>query len=408
MLSRELIKKFFRSHKVINTVASYFYFSFKSMKRLIYQAISLIFIFMTIRNNKIVVCNYYGKGYGDNGKYICEEIIKQGLDYDIVWMLRRKLIENTDFPDEIRTVKYKSVKALYEMATAKVWIDNSRKDFYPIKRKGQYYIQTWHASMGLKRIEKDAKKSLSSSYIKLAKRDSEMCDLMISGSEFRYNLYRNSFWYDGEILKSGTPRCDLFFQSNDDLKIKVCKELNIPLHKKVVLYSPTFRKNADSDFYKLDYKKILKRLEEKFGEDWILLSRLHPNEVNLADAIKYSDNILNASHYADMQELLAIADVLITDYSSTMFDMSLQNKACFLYAPDLNTYLNNDRGLYFNYKKLPFTVATTLDDLSNNIRNFKLDRYKSKIDLFHKKIIVYEDGRASKKVVDRIIKICEK
>ena len=408
MFNIKLIKKFIRSHKVISAIGYYVYFSLQSAKRTTYKLISLTFIFIPINKNKIVFCNYYGNGYGDNAKYLCDDLRKQNLNFDLVWLLKNELIEKSEFPKEVRVVEYKSFKALYEMATAKVWIDNSRKEFYPIKRKNQYYIQTWHASMGLKRIEKDAKESLSSSYIKLAKRDSQMCDLMISGSRFRYNLYKNSFWYDGEILKSGTPRCDLFFHNNDNLKIKVLKELNIPLHKKVVLYAPTFRKNVGIDFFKIRYEEIIDELKEKFGGDWIFLNRLHPNIAELADDFKYNNNFYNASHYSDMQELLAITDVLITDYSSSMFDMALRKKICLLYAPDLDKYINDDRGLYFDYRKLPFNSATSLDELKSNIQEFDLDEYKSNIESFHQQIGVYEDGGASRRIVDRIKEICEK
>jgi len=402
------LKSIFRKYPKIYSILREVYFAKEQLKFCYIYVLSIPFLLIPIKKNKIVICNYFGKGYGDNGKYIVEELIKQGLDYDIVWMIKKELIGNTELPYKIRTVKYKSVKALYEMATAKVWIDNSRKEFYPIKRAGQYYIQTWHASMGLKLIEKDAQKSLSSAYIKLAKRDSRMCDLMIAGSEFRYDLYRNSFWYDGEILKSGTPRCDLFFLNNDNLKIKVSKELNIPLHKKVVLYAPTFRNNVDTNFFKIQYEEIIDELRRKLGGDWVFLNRLHPNISGLAGDFEYNNIFYNASHYSDMQELLAITDVLITDYSSSMFDIALKNKSCLLYAPDLDKYINDDRGLYFEYRKLPFSSATSLDELKSNIRKFDLDEYKSNIESFHQQIGVYEDGSASKRIVDRIIEICEK
>src|SRR5690606_28368099 len=99
----------------------------------------------------------------------------------------------------------------------------SRKVYSPPKRKSQYYIQTWHSPLRLKKIEKDIENNLDESYIERAKIDSKMCDLMISGSDFSWNIYRNSFWYDGEILKCGTPRCDIFFTNNTYIIEKVYK-----------------------------------------------------------------------------------------------------------------------------------------------------------------------------------------
>lgn len=116
-----------------------------------------IFRICPIKKNKVVFTNYYGKGYGDNAKYIAEEIIKQNIRLDLVW-----LVNDLDYhvPNEIRKVKYDTIASIYEMVTAKVWIDNCRKQIYVRKRKSQFYIQTWHGDIGFKKVEKEAKKSL--------------------------------------------------------------------------------------------------------------------------------------------------------------------------------------------------------------------------------------------------------
>ena len=95
-----------------------------------------------IKKNKIFIQNFNGKGYGDNPKYIVEEILRRDLDFVLVWAVMPKLSKN--FPKGIKTVRYKSIRAIYEEATAKIWIDNCRKQLYVRKRKEQYYIQTWH------------------------------------------------------------------------------------------------------------------------------------------------------------------------------------------------------------------------------------------------------------------------
>ena len=101
---------------------------------------------------KIVICSFFGKGYGDNGKYIVEEIIKQELDYDIVWLVAKN-VDRTNFPDQVRQVGYKSIRGIYELATAKFWIDNCRKYFYPPKGKSSLH-QTWHGNIGVKLVRK--------------------------------------------------------------------------------------------------------------------------------------------------------------------------------------------------------------------------------------------------------------
>ena len=98
-----------------------------------------------LKKNKLVFCNLHGNGYGGNPKYIAEEIIAQGLNYDLVWLLRKDLLEKCHFPPSIRIVQYGTLEALYELVSAKIWINNVNGDFFYIpKRENQFYIQTWH------------------------------------------------------------------------------------------------------------------------------------------------------------------------------------------------------------------------------------------------------------------------
>jgi CDP-glycerol glycerophosphotransferase len=360
-----------------------------------------LFLF-PIKKNKIVFCSNYGSGYGDNGKYIVEEIVRQKMNYDIVWILKRELIERTQLPEKIRITKYGSLKALYELATAKIWIDNSRKTIYPPKRKNQFYIQTWHSPLRLKKIEKDAESTLSREYIENAKRDSKNCDLMISGCNFSWEIYRNSFWYDGEILKLGTPRCDLFFSKNRNKKEKVIKALGLKNKAKLILYAPTFRNKVSADFYIFEYEKILEALKIKFGGEWKLLIRLHPNVASLANLIEYNNNVINATSYDDMQELLCASDILITDYSSSMFDMAIAGKVCFLYGKDVEEYRKKEREMYFDFSELPFDFAESFQELNDAIMNFNEEEYTNKIRKFFETIGLYENGTASKQLVSKI------
>lgn len=356
-----------------------------------------------IKKNKIVVCNYYGKGYGDNAKYIINELIKEKIDdVDIVWLLKKILINEANFPKGIRVVSYGSIKALYELATAKIWIDNSRKVFYPPKRKKQYYIQTWHSPIRLKTIEKDAEESLPNTYIRMAKKDSKNYDLMISGCDFSWNIYRNSFWYSGKILKCGTPRCDIFFQDNPFIKEKVYKYFNLNPNDKLIVFAPTFRNKELIDPYILEFNDIIEAFGKKFGGNWKLLLRLHPNVSHLSSQINFNNKIINATNYDDMQELLYVADALITDYSSCMFDMAIANKICFLHVQDLDDYLSNERKLYFDFNELPFYISKTNEQLINNILNFDTNYYRDNLKIFFESIKLYEKGTASKEIVQVI------
>lgn len=399
---KDRVKKLLSNYPKSYTILKKIYFLTDDIRRYIRNIISIPLMLFPIHKDKIVICSYFGKGYGDNGKYIVEEIIRQGLDYDIVWLLKKELIGKTKFPTKIRVIEYGSLRGLYELSTAKIWIDNCRKSFYPLKRKKQHYIQTWHSPLRLKKIEKDAESSLSISYIKMAKRDSNNIDLLISGCDFSWEIYRKSFWYKGEIIKCGTPRCDLFFKVERNIKDKVVERFSISPNVRLILFAPTFRRTSDIEPYVLQFNEILNVTKERFGGKWNLLIRLHPNVSSLDNLIEYNDKIHNATRYEDMQELLSAVDILITDYSSSMFDMAIANKVCFLHGKDIDNYLEKERELYFEFDELPFYFSKTEQELINNINTFNLADYNKNLKTFLVAVGVYEKGTASEELVERI------
>lgn len=297
------------------------------------------FRLVPIKNNKILICNNYGKGYGDNPKYICNELIKKSRKFDIVWALT----DITDeMPEGIRKVKYKSFLFFYEMATAKVWIDNYRKYQYMKKRKGQFYIQTWHGDVGLKKSEGDAEQSLSETYIRDAKNDSMMIDVFVSGNTFMTRCIRRAFWYSGKVAEIGSPRRDVLYSASKSDVARIKKILNLDLTHKLFLYAPTFRHGEDRgslEVCRLDWKQTKVALERRFGGIWTGMVRLHPNLAAYYDDLRIPDDVVNVNNYPDMQELLLIADCCISDYSSSLFEFAVTGKIGFIYAEDISAYI---------------------------------------------------------------------
>lgn len=355
-----------------------------------------------VRNNKIFISNYYGKGYGDNAKYICEELLKSDKNYDIVWLVNDL---SYSLPKAVRKVKNNTLKSIYELCTAGVWIDNCRKPLYVRKRKNQYYIQTWHADIGFKKIEKEAINSLSPSYIKAAKNDSKMIDVVISGNEWFTDLINKSFWYSGEIAKYGSPRRDIFYSVTDDEINDIKRKINIDSNVKIVLYAPTFRKvqsEKDLGVYDIAWEKVLEALESRFGGKWMGLIRLHPNISKLSRSLNYPKNVIDVTSYPDMQELLLASDVCITDYSSSVLEFAITKKAGFIFATDYEEYIK-DRELTFDLKLLPFPFSNNNEELVDSILSFDKDKYLSEHKKFYGETLgMYDDGEASKKVVSLI------
>ncbi|MBD8003440.1 CDP-glycerol glycerophosphotransferase family protein [Phocaeicola sp. Sa1YUN3] len=377
------------------------------MKRFIYSCLSWLFIlFFPIKRNKIFFMSYYGNQYGCNPKYLSQYIVTHYPDYDIVWaFVHPKIYHNIS---GIRTVKYLSIRYFYELCTCKVLITNYRMTLFFKKRKGQYYIQTWHSSLRLKMIEKDAEHTLPLNYKEMALKDSLNIDYLISGCAYSTSIFRSSFWYKGNILELGTPRNDLFFSANtDDIK-RIKGNLNIQISHKVLLYAPTFRQNNQYNYYDLNYEVLLRILEKNTDSSWKILIRLHPHLLACSNNIVNNSIVQNVTDYDDIQELLLISDILITDYSSLMFDFALTQRPCFLYAPDLDEYIKNERNLYFDIQSLPFPISRNEDELVQAVSSFDLFLYKERLMSFFSKIKTFESGSACKNISEKIQEIIEK
>lgn len=363
--------------------------------------ISLMY-YLPVNHNKVVFDNFGGKGYGDDPKYIAEYLKKNAPGLKLVWTVNNKSLP---FPKEIKTVKYGTIRAAFHYCTARVWIDNIKNSLKPKKKRSQYYIQTWHSTLGFKKNEADVE-NLPEKYVRMAKADAEITDLMYSNNDFRKRIYETSYWYSGPVMKCGVPRNTILFNTNEELHRKVYEYFDISPDKKIILYAPTFRKTRNINLFDLNYELLIKTLNKKFGPDYICLLRLHPNDMNESNRIVYSDYLKNASYYPDMQELLAAADVLITDYSGCMFDFSFARKPVFLYVKDVKEYLANERTLHFSFDEIPFSKAETFDELIGNIRDFNKNRYNKKCDLFFEKIGLEESGNGAEIIGNIVIDKC--
>jgi CDP-glycerol glycerophosphotransferase len=377
-----------------------------NVKKLASLVIIYLFNMLPVKRNKIFLFSFYGSQYGCNPKYITEYIYENypADKFDVVWAFTN-LDSKVDVAG-VRKVKVMSLKYFYELCTSKIIITNFRTTDLFIKRKNQHYIQTWHSSLRLKRIEKDAEDSLPQHYVQMAKKDSLKCDLLLSGSRFGTEILKRSFWYDGEIFEHGIPRNDLLFQSNSHKRNQIKQRLNIQYESKVLLYAPTFRKGNNLDVYDLDYSQVVEKLKTKFGGDWIVLVRLHPLLLMKSSQLVYGEKVIDVTTYDDVQELLLITDTLISDYSSLIFDFSITKRPCFLYVPDVIEYTSKDRQLYFDLMELPFISATSNSDLVKKIEEFQNEVYMDSLSKFLDEVGSYEEGKASEYLLKHINKVC--
>lgn len=359
-----------------------------------------LFRLFKIKKKKVVFCNYNGKGYGCNPKYIAEEMIRRDDGYELVWL---SLVDNNDFPKEIRRVDYNSIKAIYELATAGIWVDNQRKLPHYKKRRSQFFIETWHGGGGpIKKIGADNPRNINNKpYEKTSRHMDKIVDVMISNSKWCTKIYRSAFLYTGKILEIGYPRNDIFFKPLLEIRHKVYDFFRIPSDHKIVLWAPTYRNGRELDKYRLDLEKLVLTLSKRFDSKWTVLVRLHPTMEHKAKEMSYSKHILNASSYGDIQELLVVSDVLISDYSSVISEFALTGRPIFLYATDIKEY-RVERDFYIDYYSMPFPIAESNEELEQKVLDFNEKTYKEDVLCYLNKVGMLEKGEASAKVVDYI------
>ena len=364
--------------------------------------------FTQVKKGRVMCWAYNFKQYSCNPRYLTEYLLKNNPEFEIYWVFRKK-VDISGIDSRIKCVGFRSLEYYKLVNSAEFFITNSRTDPYRIywhKRPGQKYLMLWHGGVALKKIEKDAEEKLGYSYVQKSKIDSKVCDLMTSSCRYQTDLMENKFWYSGEILKKGIPRNDIFFdmEQRASLNAKVRKLYSISSGDKIVMYAPTFRRGNDLSPYSINWDKVIPELEKVFGGVQVrVLVRLHPNLIGKVDTsglVAY-EKVTDATLYHDMQELLCVSDMLITDYSSAMFDFAMLERPCLLYATDIEKY---DRGYYFRFDELPFPLARTQEELLCNLASFDRSEYDNKVTtFFDTNIGIYDDGHASEAIAEWMI-----
>ena len=184
------------------------------------------------------------------------------------------------------------------------------------------------------------------------------------------------------------------------------KDCALPANAKILVYAPTFRDDHRMNVYNIDYQRVLYTLSEKDGGDWYVVVRLHPNLADKAGIVNYSDKVLNGTSYPIMNELIMGSDLLITDYSSVMFDAMEGRKKVVIYAEDIDQYVD-DRGFYFDIRNLPFPVVENNDELISCLHSFDSESYEQAVRKFQEEVGLFSDGNASRRTVKYILKRIE-
>lgn len=350
--------------------------------------------------------------YGCNPKYICEELLSRDEDVEIVWRLPKK--GRNEIPFNVKGVRPGTLEFYREVYSSAVFVANSYiyVDQKLLLNKGTVFFQTWHGSLGIKRFGKDDMKGLPRQR-KASIVSGKRTDYCITNSSFVSSSLRNTYWPKTPMLEYGHPRNDIFFDGYKEKRAKIrkalCKEWEVPEDTKFIMYAPTFRDAKNFDCYDIDFKRVVEALTDKFGGNWSVILRYHPSLAGVYKSMNrlIADddvNIINATAYTDMQELISVTDIAVTDYSSWIYDFMLMRKPGFIFATDLELY-NTERGFCYPLETTPFPIATNNDELVEKIASFDNNEYLKKLEEFLVDKGCIEDGHASERVVDKILEI---
>lgn len=366
---------------------------------------------LPIHKNKVVFSAFEGGGYCCNPKYVAEELIRRQemseKSYEMIWLVNDI---NKEFPEEIKKVKNTLWNRAYHLSTARVWVDNARKNYGTRKRNGQFYILTWHGPVGFKPVGRLRGASFSKIAELVSRADARNVDILLSNSEWCSNIWRTAFF--GEPIRlTGSPRCDVLFNEREEKRREIRKRFGISDNVRIVMCAPTFRggsQNKEREVFAetgtIDFEQLKNALEKRFGGEWVVFIRLHPQLAlrGFTYGNEKSEKYIDVSRVDDMYELLAAVDVFISDYSSAAFDAAYMKIPVFLYVDDLDEYIADRGKLTWKMEDIPFSIAKNNDELRNNIEKFDENNYLTGLDKTFSEMKLLEDGKASGRVADII------
>ncbi|GEN58048.1 hypothetical protein GCM10012290_20990 [Halolactibacillus alkaliphilus] len=388
----------------------------KYIRKIVRQMINILYpimfkLFLTLpQRNKIVFESFHGKQFSDNPRAIYEYIQKNhSSNFKLLWAIDRRSSELLK-DNRITSVKRLSPMWVYHMATAKYWITNTRLPFWVPKIAEIKYVQTWHGTplkkLGIDIADVKMPGTNTDNYKQSFLKDADKWDYLISQNAFSTEQFQRAFNYNGKILECGYPRNDYLINNDNSDYINILKHcLGVDPFKKIIMYAPTWRDDEfiDIGHYKFNLQLELDLLKSNLKNDFMILIRAHYLIAENLDLNDFEGFAINVSEYEDIRDLYLVSDMLITDYSSVIFDYSLLERPIVLYAYDLEKYQYNLRGFYLDIEKLPFPICRTTEEVSNLIMSTDFNKRVNFSREYKERFNSIDNGSASKCVVEQVI-----
>ncbi len=370
--------------------------------------------------NLIFFESFLGRNVADSPFAIFREIENDPAyaGYHFVWSVndvKKNAFLSTN--PRVRVVKRLSEDYYASIATAKYVINNITNNILAPKKEGQIYIQTWHGTP-LKRlgidIELDGNGLKSREEIhEQYRKEADTFDYLLSPSAYTSEKLSSAFGLSEEerknkVIELGYPRNSALFTFTEDEKAALRSKYGIPEGKKVILYCTTWREQTykEGEGFKYEIELDVENLYRKFGDTACVVMRMHYNhKATKIDFDAYKGFLINGTLVDEINDLFIIADLLITDYSSVMFDFANLKRPMIFYMYDRDRYENEIRGFYFDASKLPGPIVTKQSELEEKIGEFLTEKFipDEKYIAFCNKFTYLDDANATRRVVDRLL-----
>jgi CDP-glycerol glycerophosphotransferase len=346
----------------------------------------------------LVVFTSWAGNYSDSPRAIFAELRRRDAPYESVWVLN----DPAHAPEGTGAVRPDSAEYLRVLGRAGYLVSNNSMPGYFRKRRATKYVQTWHGTP-LKRIAFDVSPEAlraGKSYLRTLRRDVDSWDLLLSPNRFSTDVLRRAFRYQGPIAETGYPRNDLLSSpERNEVRARTRRELGVGDDLTTVLYAPTFRDNREFSL-ELDLSRAAKAL----GDDFVFLFRAHKLDAARA-RVAGEPRVIDVSGRDDIAELFLAADVLVTDYSSVMFDFAVTGKPILFFTYDLAEYARDGRGMYFDLRaEAPGPLLADTGEVVDALENLARvhEAHAAAYAAFRQRFCSLEDGNAAARVVDSV------
>lgn len=384
------------------------------IKNIIIQLYKVFTYLIPVDKKMIIFQSSNGRNYTGNPRYIYEEMVRQGLDqeYECIWFFFDTSIKVSG---NCKKVRNNYLSYFWYLMRAGIWVFDSRQLSYMKKKKNVTYIQTWHGTplkklaLDMDRMDMGGSTDIEN-YHQQFRKTCKDWDYLVSQNKFSTEIFKSCFDFkDRPILQIGYPRNDILINDNVPEKIREYKEkLGLPLDKKIILYAPTWRDNEYSERgkYKFASKLDFDKAKEALSDEYVFIVKYHYLVSDQIDWTPYQGFVYTFDETKDIAWLYLVSDMLITDYSSVMFDYSLLERPMLFFAYDLEDYKENLRGFYFDFvNDVPGPISKDTDQLINDIKEYDANNWKEKYKIYHNKFNSVDDGHASQKIIDVIKKV---